>query len=350
VTDQPLRSNQHYVPCTYLKRWASSDGRIWTYRTLVSSPQVPLWKAYGSKGVAYHRHLYTRVMAGQETDTFEQWLDAEIETPAAEALEKATSDAQLTPDDWKRLVRFLAAQQVRIPRWFAEQVRHWKAVLPNLMKETLDSSVQRFKEEIAQFGQPLPPSNPVDLENIPLRTITKREPGQNTLQLGAEVLVGRAFWLSRMHSALTRVVPALYQHRWTILLPPKGLTWFTSDDPVVRLHFHSRTEYTFDGGWGTPGTAIFMPLGPQHLLYTQVGQRPPPRGERMSHDFARFVRRWIAEHAHRMIFAAERDGDVPILRPRQEDAEAYQREQEHWSRWHDQQTAAEQEWGGTENG
>jgi hypothetical protein len=126
VTDQPLRSDQHYVPCTYLKRWASSDGRIWTYRTLVSSPHVPLWKAHGPKGVAYHRHLYTRVMAGQETDTFEQWLDAEIETPAAEALEKATSDAQLTPDDWKRLVRFLAAQQVRTPRWFEEQVRHWK--------------------------------------------------------------------------------------------------------------------------------------------------------------------------------------------------------------------------------
>jgi hypothetical protein len=74
--------------------------------------------------VACHRHLYTRLVAGEETDEFEQWLDQEIETPAAEVIEKAISDTQLTPDDWKRLVQFLAAQQVRTPRWLAEQLRH----------------------------------------------------------------------------------------------------------------------------------------------------------------------------------------------------------------------------------
>jgi hypothetical protein len=211
------------------------------------------------------------------------------------------------------------------------------------MKTTLESSVQGFNEEIAQFGQVLPPSRRVDLDDIPLHIITRRDPGQKTLQLGAEVLVGRAFWLSCIRSALTRVVTALYQHRWTILLPPEGVTWFTSDDPVARLRFHSRTEYTLDGGWGMPGTAIFMPLGPQHLLYTAIGERSPRRGERASHDFARWVRHWIAERAHRMIFAAGEDADVPTLRPRLVDAEVFRNEREWWHKWHDEQTAAEQD-------
>ena len=105
----PLREDNHYVSCGYLKRWASSGGRIWTYRILVSHPHVPLWKECFPKEVAYHPHLYTRVMAGQATDEIERWLDSEFETPAEEALQKATSDARLTPDDWKRLIHFLAA-------------------------------------------------------------------------------------------------------------------------------------------------------------------------------------------------------------------------------------------------
>jgi hypothetical protein len=51
-----------------------------------------------------------------------------------------------------------------------------------------------------------------------------------------------------------------------------------------------------------------------------------------------------------MIFAAERDADVPRLRPHIVDADLFQHEQEQWSTWHDQQTAAEQDlMGGAEN-
>jgi hypothetical protein len=133
----PLRKDNHYVPCGYLKRWASPDKRIWRYRILVSNPQVPAWEQRSPARIANHRHLYTRVVAGQATDEIERWFDREFEALAEEALQKATSDARLTPDDWKRLVRFLAAQQVRTPAWFAEQVRHWNAAPPGLTKEVL---------------------------------------------------------------------------------------------------------------------------------------------------------------------------------------------------------------------
>jgi hypothetical protein len=353
VADQSLRSDHHYVPCTYLKRWAASDGRVWTYRTLVSHPHVEPWRLHAPKGIAYHQHLYTRIVGGAETDEFEQWLDREIEMPAGEAIEKVIMGAQLTPDDWKRLIRFLAAQQVRTPRWFAEQVHYWNTGGRRLVKDTLEHSVQQFTEEIVQYGHLLPRSQPVRRSDIPMRITAGLQSEQNILRLRArvEVLFGRAFWVSQMRSVLDGIVRALYQHRWTILLPPKGLTWFTSDDPVVRLRFDSETGLTCDGGWDTPNTTIFMPLGPEHLLYTHIGGRPPRRGERMPHELAMMARHCIAVHGHRLIFAAERDADVPTLRPRQVDAEGYQREQEYWSNWHRQQTAAEQDLSrGTQNG
>ncbi len=282
-------------------------------------------------------------MAGQATDEIERWLDSEFETPAAEALQKATSDARLTPGDWKRLVRFLAAQDVRTPARFAEQVRHWDADLPGVIEEALRDSV-RMLEEVAQFGEPLPRPQPVSGDGFPYRIIVRHEPGQEMGQrLGVEVLVGRGFWLSNIRHALEQTVKVLYRHKWTILLPPKGLAWFTSDDPVVRLNFHSATKYNFGGGWDRWGTKIFLPLGPQHLLYTQIGNLPPRRGERITQSEANLVRRFIAEHEHRMIFAAECDADVPRLRQRTVDDDLFQQEREQWSTWHDQQTAAEQE-------
>lgn len=349
-----FRSDNHYVPCEYLKRWASSDGRIWTYRTLVPDCQVPLWREYSPKGVAYYRHLYTRIVAGQETDEIERWFDTEIEAPAAEALQKATSDAQLTPVDWKRLVRFLAAQQVRTPQWFAEQVRRWELDLPGVMEAALRDSVQ-MRDETVQLGQPLPRPKPVNGDDFPWRVIAEHQPGQEMGRLGVEVLVGRGLWLSNIKHVLTQTVNVLHRRRWTILLPPEGLAWFTSDDPVVCLNFSSPTKYNFRGGWESPDTAIFLPLGPQHLLYTQMGTLPPlytqidkplpRRGERMPQGHANFVRRCIAEHAHRMVFAAERDADVPRLRPRFVNADIWRYEREQWSMWNDQQTAAEQDLG-----
>jgi hypothetical protein len=55
------------------------------------------------------------------------------------------------------------------------------------------------------------------------------------------------------------------------------------------------------------------------------------------------MRRFAAEHAHRMIFAAQPDQEIPELRPRRVDAGAVQSEKDQWRRWHDEQSAAERE-------
>ena len=155
---------------------------------------------------------------------------------------------------------------------------------------------------------------------------------------------GRALWLwSIRHVLSSSALDALCRHRWTILSPPAGLTWFTTDDPVLKLNFNSLTDYTFEGGWGSVGTDLLLPLGPRHLLYTQIGKPVPSRGSSMAADKAMLVRRLMAEHAHRYVFASEPDPFVQQVRPRTVDAAELAREREEWKRWNEEQTAAERD-------
>jgi hypothetical protein len=78
VSDYSLRHDNHYVPRGYLKRFAASHGRIWTYRTLVSHDRTSVWRESSIRGVAYHEHLYTQIVARGETDEIERWLDREF--------------------------------------------------------------------------------------------------------------------------------------------------------------------------------------------------------------------------------------------------------------------------------
>jgi len=342
MNDREFRRDNHFVSRGYLKRWASDDGRVWAYRCLVSRASVPLWKRSSPKGIAYHEHLYTRTVAGGESDEIEKWLEREFETPAEEALRKATAGERLSRNDWRLLARFLAAQDVRTPARFQEQMTRWDETLPGLVEKTLTDSV-RTLEEAARNGAVFPDSLAVDVGDFPMRIRLKHEPGDEMGQVGAEILSGRKLWLWGMQRSLEKTITVLEQHRWTILAAPPALSWFTSDNPVIRLNFVDHNKYDFKGGWGSPGTDIMLPLGPRHLLHTRVGHPRLSPGESVPVQLALRIRRVIAEHAHRLIFSLERDADVPVLRPRAEDPVAFAQEGDQWAIWHEQQSAAERE-------
>src|SRR6266404_799278 len=137
MTATPFHRDNHFVPCVYLKGWTGADRQVFTYRILVSHPNVPIWRPYSPASIGYHAHLYTQTISGVERDDFEKWLGREFETPAEEPLRKARSGARLTRDDWKRLVRFLAVQDVRTPAWFMQQAKRLDESLPRLMETTL---------------------------------------------------------------------------------------------------------------------------------------------------------------------------------------------------------------------
>jgi hypothetical protein len=340
MTEANFHRDNHYVPCEYLKHWATPAKKVWAYRILVAHNKQHLWKASSLRGVAYHSHLYTRITAGVESDEIEKWLDREYETPVEDVLQKVTTDSRLTPSDWKVLVRFLAAQDVRTPARLVENLHRWDKSLPEWFQKTLQESIKKF-ELMKAGGEEIPPPASPLAEYFPLSVKTETQPGQEFGTIRAETVIGRGLWLFGIKHLLSKTVEVLERHRWTIISPPNGLEWFTSDDPVVRLNYHGPEKYDFGGGWGSKGTDIFMPLSPKHLLFTQVGERPPNRGTYFNHEQAGIIRRCIAEHAHRIIFASEPDEQIANLRPRTVSTDLVKNENEQWSKWHEEQTTAE---------
>lgn len=75
---------------------------------------MPLWERASIIGIAKHQNLYTRIVSGQDTDEVEHWLNEEFETPAQVSIEKTIADERLNSQDWHHIIRFLAAQDLRV--------------------------------------------------------------------------------------------------------------------------------------------------------------------------------------------------------------------------------------------
>lgn len=342
VSQPELTRDNHYVPRSYLKHWADDRGRIWSYRALSSHQNVPLWKRQSTKGLAYHEHLYTRVVASGETDDIERWIDKEFESPAEGPIRKAVSNKKLAATDWQKLVRFLAAQDVRTPARLMENLKRWRETLPALIEDTLADSVHMM-EAAKRDEAPLSQAGHPHGEFFPGRVTIETLPEQEGGQLRFETVVGRSLWLFSIKQLLTKTVNSLLEHKWTILRSPSGMEWLTSDDPVVRLNYHDVKKYDFGGGWGSKGTEIFLPLSPNHLMYTRIGEKPPPKGHVVSRELAQSLQRFTVEHAHRFVFGRTQNPSVAAWRPRIVDSSAFVAEAEQWRQWHEYQSNAERE-------
>jgi hypothetical protein len=337
-----ITHDNHYVPRLYLKHFASDAGYLYRYRTLVSKESVPEWKRVHVGGVGYQVHLYTRVLVNEDTDEIEKWLNRDFETPAEGALSRVVHDERLSKDDYRVLNRFLAAQMVRTPAFLIENLPRWNQLAEKLLNDAMGEARDAL-EKAKGAGKP-PNSTPTpNSEYLPLRVTKEPSEDGKSIIVKAQTVVGRGTWIFAMRHLLTNTLGRLAEHRWTILSAEDDLPWFTTDDPVVRLNFRSASSYDFKGGWGNPGTEIMLPLSPKHLLYTQVGQKPPARGTLFSRAQASMLRKLIAEHAHRYIFSPKIDLHVPKLRPRIVNAEAVRNENAQWKNWHREQRAAELE-------
>ena len=146
---QQLRKNNHYVPKLYLKQWAH-EGHISTYRLLVPNENVPMWMEQSLKGIAYQQHLYTYLAGQEETDEFERWLDSEFESPAEEAIRRVVQEDRMSPEHWRRLVRFAVALDVRTPARLRQFIRRQNETLPALMDATMLTSVEKLEAAVSR--------------------------------------------------------------------------------------------------------------------------------------------------------------------------------------------------------
>lgn len=238
----------HYVPESYLKRWGDANAKISVYRILVPNQNMPLWKKASARGLANHRHLYTQIITSEESDEIERWFNTEFESPAAASIEKAVSDNQLSPEDWKNLIRFLAAQDVRTPARMLEILKQGEKIVPEVTDNILKNLEQDLRKLKAEGNLPKP-----DKHNrsklLPIKVTTDFLSNQDYVTVKVQTTVGRGYWLYCIKLLLEQTIERLLKHQWTILHSPKEIDWLTSDDPVVKLNYYSPREYDFGGGW-----------------------------------------------------------------------------------------------------
>lgn len=333
-----FRKNHHYVSQSYLKAWGDEYRNLSIYRILVSNDSVSLWQKLSIKSVAYHQHLYTRITAGSDSDELEKWMDQEIEAPAQKVLNRIRSYNTLTHDEWGHLVRFMALQDVRTPVRLMEHLNFMEEEIPEVIEKVLNNFIHVLENSRNTGEYPKSKTYP-DANMIPLRLTKKIEPGAEQGLLKAEIIAGRSTWLFSIRHFLTKTYQVLKKHRWSVIKAPKGIEWFTSDNPVVKLNYNSQDSYDFKGGWGNEGTEILFPLSPDLLLYTQVGN--DKQYSNISMTFAKTLQHLIAENAHRFIFSTHPIKEIERLRPRTVNRDIFLHERELWERWHHEQKRAE---------
>lgn len=330
----------HYVPECYLKSWEDDNCEIHVYRLLVTHEKVPAWSTKSRGAIAYQKHLYTQVIAGEESDSFEKWIDKEYETPATEALEKAINDKRLTSEDWSILIKFLAAQDVRTPSKLYEHLDRGSTSMAN----ALESSLSELKEmlgakPIEKIDQPTDKN--IDSSTLPVKvTIEPSENGEGSI-VKVETYVGRSSWVFSMNHLLNSTCKKLHEHKWTIVKPAKGYKWLTSDNPVIKLNFTNYQDYDLKGGWGKEKGNIIFPISPEHAMFVQIGDRSYQKGTRLSLEQTVFFRKIMCENASRFIYSSFNDDEVLNYTPRKIDKKQYLFEKNEFAKWHERNKSHE---------
>lgn len=234
-----MKQKNHFVSQFYLKNWADNEGKVWCYRTLVAHKNIPHFKRQSVSSVGFHRNLYIRLLAGDESDEMECMFDHDF------------------------------------------------------------------------------------------------------VKLGIETVVGRGSWLYGIEHLLKNAVHYLFGHNWQVLHPADGYNWPVSDTPVIKLNYYGKNNYDFKGGWANKGSEIIMPISPQHLLYTQIGNSKSFRPNKLNVNMTNQFIRLIFESAHRMVFMSREEPTYLKYRPWIVSLQKLKEEQMEWRQFHEKQVEAE---------
>jgi hypothetical protein len=285
--------------------------------------------------MAYQRYLYTTFEGNTELDAVERWLQAEYEDRGLEVVDKIVRGRPVSPAEWRVMALFLAAQDLRTPLSYLE-FREWcDKNIPPLLEESLKRGVAGA-EEAHRTGRALPPAATPSGPFAKSFRVRIERPADELPLIGAEVSVGRELWIERMRHAMGGVAKVLADYRWSRLEPCGGEEWPLADHPVLRLNYQRDGRYDFEGGWGSPGTEIMMPLSPRLLLYSQVGRKHEYR-IKLDGTRTRQLQRVLVERALRWVFASQPFDWIPQIRPRHVDPVQFETEERLWRDFHNLQ-------------
>ncbi len=329
-----ITRDNHYVPQAILKRWSTDGKHVCAYRLLVSNLRVPYWKKKSIDKLAFQRDLYTTASGSKEEDEFEKWVMREIEDPAFKSIEKLIDGGRLSPDDWRKMIRFVAIQDIRTPLAYKEFLDLCEKHIPPMIEKNIQEATKKVNDPECKVETSSSQSrNFAGALSVSYPERPGTPEGQTWVRV--EVTAGRPLWIDGMR-VLEGATDVLCKHRWSVVSAYGDLVWPLTDHPVLRLRFNSLDDYNFKGGWGQKGTEIMMPISPKHLLYVRVGSKSPNRFT-FNEPQTRAVQEVLIGRAHRWIFSPKPEDWIVNCRPRTVNEDQFKIEKEAWENWHKKQ-------------
>jgi hypothetical protein len=327
--------NNHYIPQFYLKNWSQDCISIFVYSLLVPDSRIPYWNRRKIKSTAVWNDFYTRNEGIKEIDDFEKWFDKEFESPVKVVFDNLLKGHNLDEDGSIKLSRFVGAQYLRTPARLNGLMARWRTEMPTLVEDVL----QKAKKQLEVNPQIISSQPQISEETklLPLKVMVNRDIGQ----MKVDSLVGKGMYLFSLKHLLTKTVSVLEKHQWHVIHAADGVSFPTSDDPVICLNYNSEYEYNFNGGWGKKNGNIIMPISPKLLLITQIGSNMSIKQLDYSEHWSKFFRKVIIENAHRYVYAIEPQKGMLAINPRRVDAVLFEREKSIMASWHEEQMEAE---------
>lgn len=330
-----ITHNNHYIPQFYLKNWSQDGSSIFAYSLLVPDTRIPYWNRRNIKSTAVWNDFYTRNEGIKEIDDFEKWFDKEFESPVKVVFDNLLKGHSLNEDESIKLSRFVGAQYMRTPARLNDLMARWHTEMPPLLEDVLQNTVKKLEANPQIISSQ--PQISEETKLLPIKVTVNKDIGQ----MKVDSLVGKGMYLFALKHLLTKTVKVLEKHQWHVIQAANGVSFPTSDNPVICLNYNSEREYDFKGGWGKKNGNIIMPISPKLILITQIGSNISSKQLDNSEHWSKFFRKIIIEHAHRYVYAIEPQRGMLAINPRRVDAVLFEKEKSLMASWHEEQIEAE---------
>lgn len=323
-----ITHKNHYVPQFYLKNWSQDNNKIWVYSLLVPDKRVPYWSEESIEYVAKWNDFYTRSNGVNESDDFEKWFNREFETPAQPIIEKLINGKNITRNEERILSRFIFAQSVRVP-----------AKVDQFLNKARDS-FNKVANKLEKMNS-IPKSRPTPYKTdvpLPIKVYLNREKSEVEIKTA----ISKSTYLFALKSLLTNSIAKVDFHYWRVIHAAKGISFPTSDNPVICMNYYGNNRYDFKGGFGRRRGNIVFPLSPECLAFTEIGSKTDYSQLDCSEEWSLFFRKIIIEHAFKYVYSNSRQKGMLAINPRIVNKNLFLAEKEKMSGWHKESIIIEQ--------
>lgn len=282
------RRKQHYIAKFHLRRFGPNDAQVWQFDCAqVGRPPVLV----SVNDAAAQRDLYAPGEGDEpKSDVFEQWLDVNIDGPAAPAFVKVIEGLELNGSERSAVARYVLTLDVRTPRAREFLLRHAQRGLQAHLDERLadvEAGIKSIKE-----------ADGIDLTVEEYEELRRKNP--------VDVEVTPAFWLNFVSRNLSTGARRIFEYQWVLAEAPSGLEFVMSDIGIVKYADGFYTPRANMLGWSNQTNHWFLPLTPKLGLAIGPGRYPRVTGSgTATRDFVKAFNRSLVFGASRWVFCRQ---------------------------------------------